>query len=227
VLSKRGILLCRVRPKRRQNLNRRFVECSVAQFWAVENAITEEQHHTLYPTMAILFKLVLVLSVTLAYAASNHVVHLCKASCSEDCQIFSTNCTAAQGTMFEQSFSALRFVSYSEDPTKWTLAVFNSSSICSESTFVTGYPDKCPENSCCSVIIKFNNGDAMTKFVVFSDATPNSTPITVQPYSTPKSDNTAAKIGIGITAGSIALIAVSVICFILYKRKQRANYSTI
>lgn len=174
--------------------------------------------------MAIWLKSVLLVSLVLI-AAADQEGRLCSSSCSNGCKTYSTNCTALPGTMFETSFAAFRFATFTSDPDKWTVAVFNSSITCDASTAIMAYPIKCPINSCCSMNIKFDNGDFITSFVVLGDANPNGAPIMVEPYSIPK-DNTMEIIGIVLGAVGVVLLVAALIVLIICRRR-RTNYATV
>ncbi len=163
------------------------------------------------------------LVVVAAVVTADPEAKLCTNACSDGCKTYAQlGCIALQGEMFEDPFMAIKFVTYKSDPTQWTVATFNSSTTCDASTVIMSYPIKCSANTCCNTNLNLDSGEIMTSFVVFTDASPTSSPIA------PAGDNNnnGLKIGIGVACGLVGLTLIVVVILVI-RRRRRANYSTM
>lgn len=122
--------------------------------------------------------------------------------------------------MLGHAFKAIKFTTLKSDPSKWTVAVFNSSTTCSQSTVVAAYPDTCAINTCCNMNLNLDNGGLMGSFIVHADAAvPNTTP----QQENPSKDNTVLIVCL-VLGGAVA---IAIVVGIVVWRKKRASYSAV
>lgn len=162
---------------------------------------------------------IVVIALICVSAQADPNIQLCSNKCAENCQSYTTNCATVSGTMFDIPFKAIKFTTLKSDPSKWTVAVFNSSTTCSQSTIVAAYPGTCAINTCCNMDLDLS-GVIMSSFIVHADvAVPNSTP----QQENPNSDHTVLIVCLVLGVA----VAVAIVVGIVLWRKKRASYSAV